>query len=122
MENEQKNPIQETTGKLVGDSSVSLEQNTTGELNKPITTGDGSAQQGYSQPSITSPQRQRLRFVRPWKLALIIGLFLLAAGTSAAIFINRRQDPATRVKAGDFKTQRVSFADLKQVGADTGTG
>src|SRR5688500_12546653 len=98
MENEQKNPIQETPGSLEGNSSVSLEQNNTGELNQPITPGDGLAQPGYSQPSIPPPQPQRLRFVRPWKLALIIGLFLLAAGTSAAIFINRRQDPATRVK------------------------
>ncbi len=121
MENEQNNPMQETPGSLEGSSSVSLEQNNAGELNQLVTPGDGLVQPGYSQPSAPAPQPQRLRFGRPWKLALIIGLFLLAAGASAAVFINSQQGPATRVKAGDFKTQRVSFSDLKQAAHGTGS-
>ncbi len=117
MENNQNNPMQEAPGSLEGSTSTSLEQTMTGQLNQPITSGD-SSMLGYPPPAAPEPASIRPRFARSWKLAVIAGLFLLVAGVGAAILINGRQGGSTRVKAGDFKTQRVSFSDLKQATPD----
>lgn len=89
---------------------MSLEQTDAGELNRPAVI-DGTSP-GAPQPE---PLLDRRRLVWPWRIVIIILLFLLLAGLGAAIVINGRRGASTRVKAGDFKTQRVSFSDLKQI-------
>ncbi|HEX8762780.1 MAG TPA: DUF4082 domain-containing protein [Candidatus Saccharimonadales bacterium] len=114
MENEQKNSIQGMPGSLEGSTGTSLEQSDAGQLNQPVIQNGVSVQSEHPQSNTPESRFPRLRFARPWKIAVIVGLFLLVIGVGTAILINTRQGASTRVKAGDFKTQRVSFSDLKR--------